>query len=393
MERVQKGDKEDKMKKVKTGIDNIDKYIRLFEGKKVGLITNTTGYNDKFESTIDILKNKTDLVSLYSPEHGIRGDMQAGKEVGNYIDKKTGIMVYSLFGKNKKPSPEMLKDIDILAFDVQDSGARFYTYLYTMAYAMESCKESNKEFVVFDRPNPVNGEDAEGNILRPECRSFIGLYPIPQRYGLTIGEAAQLFNNEFSIGCSLHVIPLTGWKRDMYFEDTGLNWIMPSPNMPTVDTAVVYSGTCIFEGTNISEGRGTAKPFEIIGAPWLDSFSLADKMNSINLDGVKFRPVYFTPTFSKHAGKLCQGIQIHVTDRRKYKPVKTGLYLLNVIKEESRGKFKFIFPSDLGSGYGIDYLSGMTLLREEKCSIDKILSMQDEESQKFKELKKRYHIY
>lgn len=381
------------MKSVKLGIDNIDNYLYLFEGKRVGLITNTTGYNSKLKSTIDILKEKTNLTALYSPEHGIRGDVQAGEKISSYIDEKTGIMVYSLFGDNKKPSEEILEDIDILAFDVQDAGARFYTYLYTMAYAMESCRDYNKEFIVFDRPNPVNGIDVEGNLLRQRCRSFIGLYPIPQRYGLTIGETAELFNSEFSIGCKLHVIPMTDWQRNMYFEDTGLNWIMPSPNMPAIDTAVVYSGTCIFEGTNISEGRGTTKPFEIIGAPWLDALRLSDAMNSLNLPGAKFRPVYFTPAFSKHSGKLCQGIQIHVTSRKIYKPVKTGLYLLNVIREESRDRFKFNFPSDLGSGYGIDYLMGTTCIRENKYGIEEVCAMQDKESLEFMDVKKKYHLY
>ncbi|MDF2881647.1 MAG: hypothetical protein K0R54_2204 [Clostridiaceae bacterium] len=381
------------MKNVKLGIDNIDKYLHIFEGKRVGLITNITGYNSEFKSTIDILKEKTNLTALYSPEHGIRGDIQAGEKVENYIDEKTGIMVYSLFGNNKKPPKEILKDIDILAFDIQDVGSRFYTYLYTMAYAMESCRDFNKEFVIFDRPNPINGQDVEGNFIAPNCRSFIGLYPIPQRYGLTIGETAELFNNEFIGGCSLKVIPLNNWKRDMYYEDTGLNWIMPSPNMPTIDTATLYSGTCIFEGTNVSEGRGTTKPFEIIGAPWLNAYNIADKMNSLNLTGVKFRPVYFTPSFSKHSGELCKGIQIHVTDRKMYKPVKTGFSLLNIVKEESGNKFQFNPTCDLGPGYGIDYLVGETIFRDGGCNLKEIFDIQNADSNKFQIMKKKYHLY
>lgn len=381
------------MRNVKLGIDNIDKYKDIFEGKRLGLITNSTGYNSNFKSTIDIVKEKTRLTALYSPEHGIRGNIQAGEKVSSYIDKETGVKVYSLFGENKKPSEEMLEDIDILAFDVQDAGARFYTYLYTMAFAMQSSRAYNKEFIVFDRPNPVNGEEVEGNLLDTEYKSFIGLYPIPQRYGLTIGEMATLFNKEFSIGCKLHIIPLSNWHRDMYFEDTGLSWIMPSPNMPSVDTAVVYPGTCIFEGTNISEGRGTTKPFEIIGAPWLNSSNIVNRLNSYKLQGVKFRPVCFTPVFSKHCGELCRGVQIHVTDRKIYKPVKTALYLLKTIKEDNENKFQYNPKCDLGTGYGIDYLIGSDFLRKNKYSIEEICDMQDTASKQFKVLKEKYHLY
>lgn len=381
------------MVKVKTGIDNIDKYINLFEGKRVGLITNPTGIDSEFRSTIDILKEKTNLVALYSAEHGIRGDIQAGEKVENYIDEKTGIRVYSLYGKNKKPTYEILKDIDILVFDMQDVGARFYTYLYTMAYAMQSCSEFNLEFVVFDRPNPIGGEEVEGNILNKECSSFVGLYPITQRYGLTIGETARLFNEEFLIGCNLHIVPLEGWKRSMYFEETGLPFVMPSPNMPTIDTAIVYTGTTFFEGTNISEGRGTTKPFEIIGAPWLDAYKLSDVMNSLKLPGVNFRPIYFTPTFSKHSGELCKGVQLYVNDRASFKPVKTGLMLLYNIKEQSGEKFEFLKPFTEKSRSGMDYLTGCSYIVEGKYSIDEVVTMWEEEALKFKTIKEKYHIY
>lgn len=381
------------MEKVKTGIDNIDEYMDIFKGKRVGLITNSTGYNSDFKSTIDILREKTNLTALYSPEHGIRGDIQAGEKVESYIDSKTGIMVYSLYGKNRRPSKEILKNVNVLAFDIQDVGARFYTYLYTMSYAMESCSEFNKEFVVFDRPNPINGNDVEGNILNENYSSFVGRYPIPQRYGLTIGEIAGLFNKEFSIGTALKVIPLKNWKREMYYEDTGLNFIMPSPNMPTVDTAVVYPGTCIFEGTNISEGRGTTRPFEIIGAPWLDGFKISDMMNKLQLCGVKFRPVFFAPTFSKHSGKLCEGVQIHVTDRKAYKPVKTAIFLYETIKYESKNKFEFITFEGEKLRYGIDCLAGDNSLRAADMNTNKIYEKWQQDSLRFKKLKQKYHLY
>lgn len=381
------------MSKVKTGIDNIDKYIDIFKGKRVGLITNPTGINSEFKSTIDILNEKTNLTALYSPEHGIRGDVQAGELFGNYTDERTGITVYSLYGDNKKPSYEILKDIDVLAFDMQDAGSRFYTYLYSMAYAMQSCKKFNIDFVIFDRPNPIGGEEVEGNILEKECSSFVGLYPIAVRYGLTIGEVAKLFNEEFNIGCNLKVIPLTGWERSMYYDETGLPFVAPSPNMPTLDTMIVYPGTTFFEGTNISEGRGTTKPFEVVGAPWLDPYSLSDKLNSLKLPGVYFRPTYFTPTFSKHEGNLCKGVQLHVFDRHKFKPVETGLMLLNTIKEESHGEFQFIEAFTEKLRPLIDYLLGTSIIREGNYDINEVNKKWHEDALKFKATKEKYHIY
>lgn len=381
------------MEKVKLGIDNIDKYLDVFEGKRAGLITNPTGVNSEFKSTIDIMKEKTNLTALYGPEHGIRGDIQAGEKVDNYVDEKTGIEVYSLYGSNKKPSKEMLENIDVLAFDIQDAGARFYTYIYTMAYAMESAAESGKTFVVFDRPNPIGGEEVEGNILNLEYKSFIGLYPITQRYGLTVGELAKLFNEEFKIGCELVVVPVENWCREMYYDETGLNFISPSPNLPTVDTAVVYTGTAIFEGTNISEGRGTTKPFELIGAPWLDAYKLSEAMNAMEIPGVFFRPVYFTPTFSKHNGQLCRGVQLHVRDRKVFKPIKAGLSLFYKIRELSGDKFEITPPfSEKGKNI-IDYCTGGSYIRENKYDLNRVLEMWEKEALAFKNIKKKYEIY
>ncbi|HBI73959.1 MAG TPA: DUF1343 domain-containing protein, partial [Lachnospiraceae bacterium] len=275
---------------MKLGIDQMDQWLPVLEGKKVGLITNPTGVNRNLISTIDVLKEKVNLVRLYSPEHGVRGDIQAGEVVENYIDESTSLPVITLYGKNKKPTKEMLDEIDILAMDIQDVGSRLYTYLSTMSYCMQGCAECGKTFVLFDRPNPIGGEMVEGNIIKEGFTSFVGLHPIPYRYGLTIGELAGFFNKEFNIQCDLKVIPMEGWIRNMYYEDTKLAWILPSPNMPTVETAVVYNGTCIFEGTNLSEGRGTTKPFEFVGAPWLNAGKLADKLNELNLEGVLFRP-------------------------------------------------------------------------------------------------------
>ena len=231
---------------VKLGIDNIDKELKYFEGKRVGLITNPTGINSNFVSTIDILKEKLNLVCLFFHENGERGNLQAGVRFDTYIDEESNTPVYSLYTKDKKPTKEMLDTIDVLCIDIQDVGSRFYTYIYTMAYSMMACKEHDKEFVVFDRPNPVNGSDYEGNILDLNYRSFVGYYPILQRHGMTIGELAMLFNEEYGIGCKLKVIKMEGWNREHYWNETGLNWVVPSPNIPTVESTVLYNATCIF---------------------------------------------------------------------------------------------------------------------------------------------------
>lgn len=384
--------------KVRLGIDNIEKYIDMFDGKKVGLITNPSGMNSNFESTIDVLNSKTNLTTLFAAEHGIRGNNQAGGTVGSETDVKTGLPVYSLYGSTLKPTAEMLKDVDILTYDMQDVGARFYTYINTMAYGMQAAAENNKTFIVFDRPNPVSGTEFQGNILKPEFSSFVGMYPIIQRYGLTIGEYAKYINKEFSINCNLVVIPMTGWTRDMYYDETGLKtWVMPSPNMPTLDTAIVYTGNCLFEGTNISEGRGTTRPFELIGAPWINSIDLADKLNSLNIPGVKFRATTFTPQFSKYSSsdltynttpgkaQACGGVQTYVVDRSKYNSVKTALTMIYTIRDMYPDKFKFISS--------INRLVGDSYVKDGTYTIGQLYDILDNDSVNFKAYAEKYFIY
>lgn len=378
---------------VKNGIDVIEKYSHLFKGKRLGLVSCPTGVNKSLRSTIDILNENFNLTALYSPEHGIRGNLQAGATVDTYIDEATGITVYSLYGKNKKPSPEILKDIDVLVLDLQDVGSRYYTYLYTMAYCMESCAENHKSFIVLDRPNVIGGKFVEGNILDVEFKSFVGMYPIPSRYGLTIGELAIFMNKEFNINCNLEVVKLEGWNREAYYDDTDLLWVNPSPNIPTVNTAVLYNGTCLFEGTNISEGRGTTRPFETIGAPWLDAYKLSDIMNSKGLEGVLFRPMYFEPTFSKHKGELCRGVQIHITDKRKVKAIEVGIHLLYEVMDMDRVKFQWLPPFKEGSHHFIDFLSGSDEVRNRKYEAEGFIEKWRKESEEFKKLKENYHMY
>ncbi|MDN5276597.1 MAG: hypothetical protein PWR01_562 [Clostridiales bacterium] len=381
------------MVRVKCGIDVLKEQVNKIEGLKIGLITNYTAVDVSLRSTIDILNEMGELRCLFSPEHGVRGDLQAGVHVADYVDERTGIKVYSLYGQTKKPTAEMLKDVDVLIFDIQDVGVRYYTYLYTMAYAMEAASELDKKFIVLDRPNPIGGLQVEGNVLDTRFSSFVGMYPIPIRYGLTIGELALLINEEFGIGCDIEVIAMEGWKRDMYYDETGLLWINPSPNIPSLDAAVLYGGTCLFEGTNISEGRGTTRPFEIIGAPWLDPYKLADEMNEKGLSGVIFRPVYFVPYFSKHKNELCKGVQIHVTDRKRVNAVEVGIRLLYTIVKMSGENFKWVAPSGDGRHYFIDYLAGTDELRLMRYEEDELIEKWKNQSEGFKMTKEKYHIY
>lgn len=371
---------------VRLAIDRINQYENIFKDKKIGLITNHTGINSQQETTIDVLYEKFDLVALFSPEHGIRGSAKAGESIKNSIDEKTGLSVYSLYGKTRRPTEEMLKDIDILAFDMQDIGARFYTYISTMAYAMEACAQYDKTFVVFDRPNPIGGK-VEGNILDSSFQSFIGVYPIPQRHGMTVGELARLFNGEYEIGCKLIVIPMARWTRDLYYEETGLNiWQAPSPNMPNIDTALVYPGTCLFEGTNISEGRGTSKPFRIIGAPWINGEELAKEMGKLNLSGVEFEAVTFIPMENKYQGQHCEGVEIIVTDRENFNPVMAAVYLLNTIQKLYPEKIEY-------RNEHFDALTGEPSLRTGEYSIIDIENKWIQESKVFIDISKKYYLY
>ncbi len=301
-----------------------------FQGK-CGLITNHTGVLRDLSSTVDMLKEKCNLTALFAPEHGVRGDVQAGEDIASYTDNKTGLPVYSLYGDDISESEKALASLDTVIFDIQDVGARFYTYTYTMTDAMKLCAEHGVKFIVLDRPNPIGGIKAEGAVLDRRFSSFVGRFPTPTRSGLTIGEFALMMNETENIGCDLTVIPMEGWKRDMFYDETNLIFIQPSPNIPTVDTAFVYIGTCIFEETNLSEGRGTTRPFEIIGAPWLDSKAVIETVGK--QEGVILRECSFTPTFSDYKDCFCHGIQLHVTDRDSFSPFAVGIRLLDAIRK------------------------------------------------------------
>ncbi|QYF80886.1 DUF1343 domain-containing protein [Brevibacterium sp. PAMC21349] len=385
--------KEKKKQKVSPGIEVLLKEEKnVLSGKKVGLITNPTGIDSKLTSIVDLLHDDPDinLTALFGPEHGVRGDAQAGASVEYYIDEKTGLPVYSLYGKTKKPTPEMLKDVEVLVFDIQDVGTRYYTYIYTMAYAMEAARENDIPFIVLDRPNPQGGESVDGPVLEPEFSSFVGLYPIPLKHGMTVGELATLFNKEFKIGADLKVIKMKGWKRDMDYDDTGLPFVLPSPNMPTVSTTFVYPATGLIEGTNVSEGRGTTKPFELIGAPYINSDELAGKLNALRLPGVKFRAASFTPTFSKHAGKLSHGVEIYITDREEFKAVPTGLHIIKTIQDLYPGDFEFLAANNfnllIGNGWIMSRIKAGSTVNE-------ILKEYQVRQDAFKKVRKNYLLY
>ncbi|WP_353853955.1 DUF1343 domain-containing protein [Bacillus sp. Bos-x628] len=380
-------------KMVKTGIETLlSSNLSWMKGKKVGLITNPTGIDANMKSSVDLLFEypNIQLTALYGPEHGVRGDAQAGEGIEFYTDEKTGLPVYSLYGKTRKPTPDMLKDIDVLLFDIQDVGTRYYTYIYTMAYAMEAAKENNIPFVVLDRPNPLGGLKVEGPVLEPEYASFVGLYPIPLRHGLTTGELARMFNKEFNINADLTVIKMKNWKRSMTFDDTKLPFVLPSPNMPTVDSTFVYPATGLIEGTNVSEGRGTTKPFELIGAPYINSNELADQLNRLKLKGVQFRPVSFTPTFSKHAGTLSHGVQLYVKDRSSFEAVKTGLSIIKTIHDLYPEDFQFLqtesFNKLIGNGWVREEINKGT-------SVKHIMKRYHHDLKTFEKKRKGYLLY
>ncbi|GIO19287.1 hypothetical protein J18TS1_23870 [Oceanobacillus oncorhynchi subsp. incaldanensis] len=381
---------------VRLGLDIfLEKGYKRVEGQRIGLVTNMTGVNEKLQPSIDLFTEHPaiHLTALYAPEHGIRGDAKEGQEVSSSIDAKTGLPVYSLYGETRKPSQEMLADVDVLVFDLQDIGSRYYTYIYTMAYVMEACMEYGKKLIVLDRPNPVSGLNMEGNLVEPDLRSFVGLLPIPNRHGMTIGELAWLFKKEFGYACDLSIVPMEGWKRRMYFDDTNLFWIPPSPNVPVVDTAILYPGTCLLEGTNVSEGRGTAKPFEWIGAPFIEGQKLAKVYNDKKIPGVLARPVSFVPTYQKHEGEICGGVQLHIENRHTLHALRAGVILVETIAALYPNQFQFI-ENEKGK-YFFDLLAGTKRLRKYILAgeAEKYIEEGQQELGKFKKTRKKYLLY
>jgi uncharacterized protein YbbC (DUF1343 family) len=334
------------LKRVASGLDRLLARPGPLRGRRVGLVCNPSSVTrDLVHASLALRDAKgVNLVALFGPEHGIGADAQDLIEVGDSRDRATGLPVRSLYGETRVPTPEMLRDVDALVYDLQDVGSRYYTFVYTMLHAMQACARDGKRMVVLDRPNPLGGRDVDGNLLEADYLSFVGMHPLAVRHGLTSGELALLFRQELKLELDLVVVPMKGWRRRMHFEDTGLPWVLPSPNMPTVDTAFVYPGGCLIEGTNLSEGRGTTRPFELVGAPWLDGGALARSLDAERLPGVAFRPATFTPTFHKHAGEACHGVQVHVRDRERFLAFLSYLLLIHHARRQDPARFAWRDP-------------------------------------------------
>lgn len=380
---------------VETGLDCVGTYKEEFQGKRLGIITNHTAYNNDGTFIVDVLKGiaGVTVTALFSPEHGLRGKGQEGEKIESQTDPVYQLPVYSLYGQTLKPTHEMLRDIDVLVFDIQDIGARFYTYIYTMSLAMEAAAENGKSFVVLDRPNPINGYNVQGNVLEQGSASFVGLYPIPVRHGMTAGELAKMFNEQGwlagRVKADLFVIPMKGWRRRMWYDQTGLRFIKPSPNMPDLETAAVYPGLCLLEGTNVSEGRGTKRPFRQFGAPWIDDERLAERLNKLNLPGMRFEPVRFTPTSSKYQGQECNGVRIVVTERDRLEPYYSGIRIINEICRMYPGNFQW-------KARHFDRLCGTSTIRyaiTSRSSLNELRNKWQAELESFLKIRAKYLIY
>ena len=348
---------------------------RLFEsgalkGRRIGVVANPASIDASFRHVADRAAAADGVVlgAIFGPQHGFRADLQDNMiESPHANDARRRVPVYSLYSETREPTAQMLEGLDALVVDLQDIGARIYTFVYTMANCLRAGARHGVPVIVCDRPNPIGGTAVEGPMLLPGYESFVGQFAIPMRHGMTIGELARLFNEHFRIGATLEVVPMDGWRREMYWDETGLPWIIPSPNMPTLDTAIVYPGGVLFEGTMLSEGRGTTKPFEILGAPWIDGDAFAAGMNDLGLEGAHFRPIVFEPTFHKHARQACGGCQIHVTDRSRFKPVLAGVALLRAFHDAAPQKFAWRQPPYQyeHDRMPIDILAGSDALRRQ----------------------------
>lgn len=394
---------------VRTGLDRLlTDEIGLLEGKRVGLICNASSITWDLRHAADVLAARDDLqlVQLFGPEHGIRGDAQDMIAVADTAtDRLTGLPLHSLYGSREAslwPPEGLVADLDVLVFDIQDVGARYYTYVYTMAHAMEVAGKVGVPVIVCDRPNPIGGHLVEGNIVQDGFRSFVGRFRLPNRHGMTAGELADYFSGEEGIECDTTVVEMEGWHRSMYFEDTGLPWVLPSPNMPTVDTAVVYPGACFFEGTLLSEGRGHTRPFEIVGAPYVDGNKWAEEatreLRDAGYTGFHLRPLVFRPTFHKHHGQSCGGVQIHVTDRETFRPVMVSVALLKAAWRlwPSEARWRTLTYEFVADPIAIDLLGGSTALREEieaDVSLAAIQGRWDKERADFDKLRVKYLRY
>jgi uncharacterized protein YbbC (DUF1343 family) len=371
------------------------------KGARVGLICNQSSVDHGFRHAADLLHGQAgvNLTALFGPQHGIRGDVQDNMvETAHGVDRSTGLPVYSLYSETREPTDEMLERVDALVFDMQDVGCRIYTFVYTLANCMRAARRLGKRVVVCDRPNPINGEQVAGAVLEPEFASFVGQFPIPTRHGMTVCELARLFNEHFGIGCELETVTMDGWSRGLWLDETDSPWVMPSPNMPTLDSATVFPGTVYVEGTQLSEGRGTTRPFELVGAPYIEPEEYALRLNGQGFEGVYFRACGFQPTFQKHAGVTCGGVQIHVTDRNVFEPVIAGVATVKVAYELYADQFCWKEPpyEYVYDKNPFDVISGTDKLRESIERGDSLESIADSwkaGAEDFVELRRQFLLY
>ena len=385
---------------VRLGSDILLGSSRL-RGLRVGVLCNHASVDRGFVHILDRVSaaDGVTLAAIFGPQHGFRSDVQDNMiETPHGDDPARRVPVYSLYSETREPTDAMLRGLDVLVVDLQDIGARIYTYIYTVANCLKACGRHRIPVVICDRPNPINGVDVEGETLRPGFESFVGLFPIPMRHGLTMGEIARLFNEEFGLGAELEVVRMEGWRRSMFADDAGTPWVMPSPNMPTLEAAVVYPGTVLFEGTMLSEGRGTTRPFELVGAPWIDAERFAREMNQLHLPGAIFRPAVFEPTFQKHAKQPCGGCQIHVTDRDAFRPVMTGVALIAMFRRFDETRFAWRQPpyEYEKDKLPFDILAGSDVLRlqiEKGMTATDIAASWHDDEAAFRTLREKYLLY
>ena len=393
---------------VTIGIDRIEEapYRSLLQGKRIGLVTNASGLSPRYgwRGTVEVMAPRYTVTALFAPEHGVRGVLGPGEKVSHGVDALSGIPTYSLFedmvfagadeastDKAYMPAPESLRDIDLLFFDMQDVGSRYFTYASTLFYTMRAAAAAGIPLVVADRPNPLGGEVVEGCRQDESCRSFIGLARVPIRHGLTLGELARYYNGAYSLGCDLTVIPMEGWERSMLWQDCGLPFVKPSPNLPTPASILVYNGTCMLAGTNATEGRGTTTPFTTVGAPYVNPLELADALDALHLDGLRFSPANFMPAFSKYQGKVCGGVDIHITNPHAIRAVSLGLHLIRILQTLYPKDFAFREPQ--GGRWHIDLSTGNGTLRTTQKPAAEIASEWQSDAMAFQEETLPYRLY
>ena len=391
--------------KILSGIDRLECMDRVLKDKRLAIVTGGGAVDHNLTPVLDILVTRYHVVKLFNTIYGVRGDFRYGEEIPHYVDEKTGLDVYSIFNiERTAPSEDMMQDVDMLVFDIRGAGTRFFEYLHCLASIMKACARYHKPVTVLDRIAPLGGEIVEGTVCPPEMHTIVGDYELPSRFALTMGEFARYINGEFGIGCDLTVIPVEGWSRKLYYDETDVPWLLPSPSLNSVTANLLYAGFCIFEGVStISEGRGTSKPFELIGAPWLHTTALIDGLKKKGLEGVRFAPVYFQPQASKHNGEVCNGVQILVDDRQTFRPFLTALTMLEIIRDLHPNEIKY---RDCSAGHCvkeepsspmfaryIDKLLATDAFSEGRMSAQQLVDYYAPAREAFVRRKEKYHLY